>query len=45
MPRPSWSGSMNSAQIVPSRVSAAEKPRMRPFSSHTQMPGFSENQW
>ncbi len=36
---------MNSAQIVPSRVSAAEKPRMRPFSSHTQMPGFSENQW
>ncbi len=35
---------MNSAKIVPSRVSAAEKPSTLPSSSHSQMPGFSMNQ-
>jgi hypothetical protein len=42
-PRRSKAGSTKSAQIVPSRVSPAEKPRICPPSSQTQMPGFSSN--
>lgn len=43
MPRPSWSGSTNNAQIHPSRTSPAENPRIIPPSSHAQISDRSRN--